>query len=88
MAGELALSEAQARRLIKMYNQAEREILTNINKLLLIDPASRDVAYQQGILARVQRIRDDLWMAQEHGARKRSRPAIWMASSTLTLKWA
>jgi len=60
MAGEFALSEAQARRLIKMYNQAEREILTNINKLLLIDPASRDVAYQQGILARVQRIRDDL----------------------------
>lgn len=34
------LSDAQAQRLIKLYDGAEKEILSEINRLLLKDPAS------------------------------------------------
>ena len=60
MAGEFKLSDAQARRLIKLYDDAEREILSDVNKLLLKDPESRTAAYQQQVLGRVQQIRGEL----------------------------
>jgi len=60
MADEFKLSEAQAKRLIKMYDEAEKEILADVNKLLLKDPESRTAEYQQRVLTRVQQIRTDL----------------------------
>ena len=56
------LSDAQAQRLIRLYDGAEKEILTEINRLLLKDPASESysLAWQKTLLQRVQQIRADL----------------------------
>lgn len=56
------LSDAQAQRLIRLYEGAEKEILTEINRLLLKDPASESysLAWQKTLLQRVQQIRADL----------------------------
>ena len=56
------LSEAQAERLIRLYDAAEKEILAEINRLLLKDPASESysLAWQKTLLQRVQQIRSDL----------------------------
>lgn len=56
------LSDAQAQRLIKLYDGAEKEILSEINRLLLKDPASESysLAWQKTLLQRVQQIRSDL----------------------------
>lgn len=56
------LSDAQAQRLIRLYDGAEKEILTEINRLLLKDPAteSYSMAWQKTLLQRVQQIRADL----------------------------
>lgn len=56
------LSDAQAQRLIRLYDGAEKEILTEINRLLLKDPASESysMAWQKTLLQRVQQIRSDL----------------------------
>ena len=56
------LSDAQAQRLIRLYEGAEKEILTEINRLLLKDPASESysMAWQKTLLQRVQQIRADL----------------------------
>ena len=56
------LSDAQAQRLIRLYDGAEKEILTEINRLLLKDPASESysLAWQKTLLQRVQQIRSDL----------------------------
>ena len=56
------LSDAQAQRLIRLYEGAEKEILTEINRLLLKDPASESysLAWQKTLLQRVQQIRSDL----------------------------
>ena len=56
------LSDAQAQRLIRLYDGAEKEILTEINRLLLKDPASESysMAWQKTLLQRVQQIRADL----------------------------
>ncbi len=54
------LSDAQARRLIKLYDEAEREILKEVNRLLLKNPESYSMAWQKTILRRVQQIRADL----------------------------
>ena len=56
------LSDAQAQRLIKLYDGAEKEILAEINRLLLKDPASESysLAWQKTPLQRVQQIRADL----------------------------
>ncbi len=56
------LSDAQAQRLIRLYDGAEKEIITEINRLLLKDPASESysLAWQKTLLQRVQQIRADL----------------------------
>lgn len=56
------LSEAQAERIIRLYDAAEKEILAEINRLLLKDPASESysLAWQKTLLQRVQQIRSDL----------------------------
>ena len=54
------LSDAQAKRLIQMYDGAEKEILNECNRLLLKNPESYSLAWQKTILARVQQIRGDL----------------------------
>ena len=56
------LSDEQAKRLIRLYDSAEREILTEINRLLLQDPASESysMAWQKTLLQRVRQIRSDL----------------------------
>ena len=54
------LSDAQAKRLIQMYDGAEKEILKECNRLLLKNPESYSLAWQKTILARVQQIRGDL----------------------------
>lgn len=54
------LSDAQANRLVKLYDQGEKEILQNINKMLLKNPASRSALYQKQVLDRVRQIRGDL----------------------------
>ena len=56
------LSDAQAQRLIQLYDGAEKEILSEINRLLLKDPASESysLAWQKTLLQRVQQIRADL----------------------------
>lgn len=60
MANDSPLSDAQAKRLIKMYDEAETEILREVNRLLLKDPESYSLAWQKTILARVQQIRAGL----------------------------
>ena len=62
MASSQPLSDAQAQRLIRLYGDAEREILTEINRLLLQDPASESysMAWQKTLLQRVRQIRSDL----------------------------
>lgn len=54
------LSDAQARRLIQLYDSAEKEILKECNRLLLKNPESYSLAWQKTILARVQEIRKQL----------------------------
>jgi len=56
------LSDAQAKRLIQLYDGAEKEILSEINRLLLKDPASESysTAWQKTLLQRVRQIRGDL----------------------------
>ncbi len=62
MPDESPLSDAQAQRLIRLYDGAEKEILSEINRLLLKDPASESysMAWQKTLLQRVQQIRADL----------------------------
>lgn len=54
------LSDAQARRLIKLYDQAEKEILKECNRLLLKSPESYSLAWQKTVLARVKQVRGEL----------------------------
>lgn len=54
------LSDAQAERLIKLYNSGEREILAEINRWLLKNPNSYTSNWNKTVLARVQQIRDEL----------------------------
>ena len=54
------LSDAQAQRLIKLYTEAEAEILQEINRLLLGTPKDYSLAWQQTVLQRVQQIKADL----------------------------
>ena len=60
MASSQPLSDAQAQRLIRLYDEAEREILKECNRLLLKNPESYSLAWQKTILQRVQQIRADL----------------------------
>ena len=60
MASSQPLSDAQAKRLIQLYGEAEKEILKEINRLLLKNPESYSTAWQKTILARVRQIRADL----------------------------
>lgn len=54
------LSDAQAQRLIKLYSEAEAEILGEINRLLMGQPKDYSLAWQRTILQRVQQIKADL----------------------------
>lgn len=54
------LSDAQAQRLIRLYGEAEKEILKECNRLLLKNPESYSLAWQKTVLARVQQIQADL----------------------------
>lgn len=54
------LSDAQAQRLIRLYGEAEKELLAECNRLLLKNPESYSLAWQKTLLARVQQIRADL----------------------------
>jgi len=60
MARSQPLSDAQAQRLIKLYTEAEAEILQEINRLLLGTPKDYSLAWQQTVLQRVQQIKADL----------------------------
>lgn len=60
MAEKGPLSDAQAKRIIKLYGEAENEILRECNRLLLKNPESYSLAWQKTVLARVQQIRTDL----------------------------
>ena len=57
---ESPLSDAQARRLIKLYDQAEKEILKECNRLLLKSPESYSLSWQKTVLARVKQVRGEL----------------------------
>ncbi|MCK9569511.1 hypothetical protein M0R72_11275, partial [Candidatus Pacearchaeota archaeon] len=54
------LSDAQAQRLIQLYGEAEKEILAEVNRLLLKNPESYSLAWQKTLLQRVRQIREDL----------------------------
>lgn len=54
------LGDAQARRLIQLYDEAEREILKECNRLLLKNPESYSLAWANTILQRIRQIRGDL----------------------------
>ena len=54
------LSDAQAARLIKLYGDAEAEILKECNRLLLKNPDSYSLAWQKTLLARTRQLRADL----------------------------
>lgn len=54
------LSDAQAKRLIKLYSEAEAEILQEINRLLMGKPKDYSLAWQKTILQRTQQIKADL----------------------------
>ena len=54
------LSDAQAQRLIKLYSEAEAELLQEINRLLVGPPKDYSLAWQRTILQRVQQIKADL----------------------------
>lgn len=60
MASSQPLSDAQAQRLIRLYGEAEKEILRECNRLLLKNPESYSLAWQKTLLQRVQQIRADL----------------------------
>jgi hypothetical protein len=60
MAEKGPLSDAQAKRLIQLYGEAEKEILKECNRLLLKNPESYSLAWQKTLLQRVQQIRGDL----------------------------
>jgi hypothetical protein len=60
MASSQPLSDAQAQRLIRLYDEAEREILKECNRLLLKNPESYSLSWQKTLLQRVQQIRADL----------------------------
>lgn len=57
---ESPLSDAQAKRLIQLYGDAEKELLAECNRLLLKNPESYSLAWQKTLLQRVQQIRGDL----------------------------
>lgn len=54
------LSDAQALRLIKLYDEGEKELLKEINHWLLKNPNSYTANWNKTVLARVQQIRDQL----------------------------
>ena len=54
------LSDAQAQRLIKLYSEAEAELLGDINRLLMGKPKDYSLAWQRTILQRTQQIKADL----------------------------
>ena len=54
------LSDVQAKRLIKLYDTAEKEILAEVNRLLLKSEDSYSLKYQRNMLARVRQIRSEL----------------------------
>ncbi len=54
------LSDAQAQRLIKLYSEAEAELLQEINRLLVGKPKDYSLAWQRTILQRTQQIKADL----------------------------
>ncbi len=56
----MTLTDAQAKRLIKLYDQAEKEILKECNRLLLKSPESYSPAWQKTVLARVKQVRGEL----------------------------
>lgn len=72
MPAKSPLSDAQAKRLIQLYDEAEREILKEVNRLLLKSPESYSLAWQKTLLARVQQIRTDL----QNGSRTWCQEAI------------
>lgn len=51
---------AQARRLIRLYDEGEKEILREVNRLLLKSPESYSLSWQKTVLARVREIRAQL----------------------------
>lgn len=57
---ESPLSDAQAKRLIQLYSEAEKEILKECNRLLLKNPESYSLAWQKTVLARVKQVRGEL----------------------------
>lgn len=54
------LNDAQARRLAQLYSDGEKEILREVNRLLLKSPESYSLAWQKTILARVREVRSQL----------------------------
>jgi hypothetical protein len=60
MSDSSPLSDAQAQRLIRLYGDAEKEILKECNRLLLKNPESYSLAWQKTLLQRTRQIRDDL----------------------------
>lgn len=54
------LNDAQARRLIRLYEEGEKEILREVNRLLLKSPESYSLSWQKTVLARVREIRSQL----------------------------
>lgn len=56
----MTITDDQAQRLIRLYDEAEREILREMNRLLLKSPDSYSLNWQRTILARVRQIRSDL----------------------------
>lgn len=54
------LSDAEAKRLIELYSEAEKDILKEVNRLLLTNPESYSLAWQRTILKRIRELRVDL----------------------------
>ncbi|MCK9570682.1 phage minor capsid protein [Candidatus Pacearchaeota archaeon] len=54
------LNDAQAQRLIRLYDGGEKEILREVNRLLLKSPESYSANWQKTILSRVREIRSQL----------------------------
>jgi len=77
------LDDAQARRLAQLYSDGEKEILREINRLLLKSPESYSTSWQKTILARVRKIRADLLKGGKTWAEEAT-PASYMDG----IKWA
>lgn len=77
------LGDAQAQRLIHLYNEGEKEILREVNRLLLKSPGSYSLAWQKTVLARVREIRGQLL----DGAKTWTEEAI-QASYMKGVEWA